>query len=104
MESVESLLEFTKTCMVELHYRYVRKRELQKKLNLRGKMNILEEYCKVNKMRVNKERTEILIFQGGRPKKDLSISCENVPLEIVNSFNYFGVTFSSSKNVTSSFP
>lgn len=64
--------------------------------DLRRKISRLEEYFKANKMKVNKEKSKILIFQGGRPKKDLSFKCEKVPLEIVSTFSYLGVTFSSS--------
>lgn len=57
--------------------------ELQKKLD------ILHEYC-------NRNRLTVLVFRkGGILPRDMKFYYDNVELQIVNTFPYLGIVFSS---------
>ncbi|XP_063436930.1 uncharacterized protein LOC134718363 [Mytilus trossulus] len=53
-----------------------------------------ESYCDVWKMKVNVDKTKIMIFCNGRQPADLKFNYGNTELEIVNEFNYLGIYFS----------
>ena len=60
---------------------------------LQREINIFSDYCKIWKLKVNTEKTKIVIFSKGRlPAYDFKIN--NEALEVVKEFNYLGVTFS----------
>ena len=62
--------------------------ELQKSLH------IFENYCYKWKLKINTEKTEVIIFSYGRLNKDLHFYLNNTELEILNEFRYLGVQFS----------
>mgnify|MGYP003897552265 CR=1 FL=1 len=63
-------------------------------------INSLASYCNVNGLKINIEKTKILIFHKGRlPKCQFTLN--GAELEIVNEFKYLGFTFSSQLSFTS---
>ncbi|XP_008486165.1 uncharacterized protein LOC103522856, partial [Diaphorina citri] len=66
------------------------------KAELQKMLNSLEKYCEENKMIVNEKKTKIVIFRrGGRIKDSDVLYYKHKKLEIVSTFNYLGVSFSS---------
>lgn len=65
---------------------------------LKEMMTVLQEYCNIKGLSVNTQKTKIVVFRKGGP---VPTSVENLPLnghpiEVVDSYSYLGVTFSSS--------
>lgn len=59
---------------------------------LQRQLNSLEKYCNLWKLKVNIEKTKILIFGKRRVKKDkYNFTYSNKSLEIVDTFKYLGV-------------
>lgn len=67
-------------------------------VDAQDKMNILEEYCSENDLIVNTEKTLIIPFHDGRPKKLKSIYYKKKPIKYEKIANYLGVPFSASRN------
>ena len=57
------------------------------------KLNVWGEYCDDWKMKVNVNKTKIMVFGFGKLRQNLKFINKNVYIEIVNQFNYLGVTF-----------
>ncbi|KAI5739178.1 hypothetical protein M8J77_015968 [Diaphorina citri] len=67
------------------------------KIDLQKKLETLKEFCQENFLILNTDKTKIMIFRrGGRPRREDVFFFDSHPLEIVNTFTYLGVTFSSS--------
>lgn len=67
--------------------------------DLRSKLLALNEYCELKGLTVNVEKTKVMIFKkgGGRLKKsERNFVYRDKPLEIVNTFEYLGITISRS--------
>ena len=63
---------------------------------LQSSLDTLEQYCKRWKLTVNTSKTRVMIFQkGGRLPSNLVFTYEEHQLEIVKSFKYLGVVFST---------
>lgn len=66
-------------------------------IDLRNKLKILEEYCLVVGMTVNKDKTKIVVFRAGGRLPGLKDFCyRGEKIEILNSYTYLGVPFSTS--------
>jgi len=66
--------------------------------DLQLQLNAFGEYCEAWKMKVNVDKTKVLIFGYGRLCQDLNFSYKNADIEIVKQFNYLGVTFTKTCN------
>ena len=69
------------------------------KENLQLSLNILENYCKRWKLKVNTRKTKVMVFRkGGRLRDNISfytVYYDEAELEIVNKFVYLRVTFTT---------
>lgn len=62
-----------------------------------NKLRILQNYCEINDLTVNKKKTKVVIFHKGRSgniKQRLLFHYNDSPLEIVSDYKYLGITFS----------
>lgn len=62
--------------------------------NLQLLLDKFHSYCDVWKMKVNVEKTKIVICSNGRQPKNLSFTYDNSVIDIVQEFNYLGIYFS----------
>ena len=63
---------------------------------LQQSLNNLKDYCQKWKLKVNVEKTKVVIFKkGGRINRDEHLYYDGEILEIVSCFNYLGIVFSS---------
>ena len=59
-------------------------------------LNLLSEYCTSWKLKVNATKTKVLIFRkGGTLQRNLVFMYEDQPIEIVKSFKYLGIVFTT---------
>ena len=66
------------------------------KENLQLSRNILENCCKRWKLKVNTQKTKVMVFRkGGRLRDNISFYYDGAELKIVNKFVYLGVTFTT---------
>ena len=56
-------------------------------------LNTFGGYCVNWKMRVNANKTNVMVFWFGRLRQNFKLTNENVDIELNNQFNYIGVTF-----------
>ena len=64
------------------------------KKNLQLSLNILENYCYRWKLKVDTQKTKVMVFRkGGRLRDNISFYYDGAELEIVNKFVYLGVIF-----------
>jgi len=54
---------------------------------LQNCLNDFGEYCKTWKLKINKDKTKVIIF-GSRQNRNFSFKIDNTSLEIVNSYKY----------------
>ncbi|KAI5703877.1 hypothetical protein M8J76_001061 [Diaphorina citri] len=67
-----------------------------KEEELQKMLNVLEEYCNLNKLEVNVEKTKIVVFRRkGKLRSNLKFHYRQIPVEIVPSYVYLGVIFTS---------
>ncbi|KAI5693940.1 hypothetical protein M8J75_008201 [Diaphorina citri] len=67
------------------------------KSDLQRKINALREYCCDNDLKINTQKTKVVVFRkSGRLSKDDKFTYEGEELEVVRDFVYLGVKFSSS--------
>ena len=58
--------------------------------------NILEQYCNQWKLKLDKNKTKIIVFRkGGLLRRNLTFYYDNNELEVVSSFTYLGIVFTS---------
>ena len=63
---------------------------------LQYNLDILGEYCKQWKLKVNINKTKVLIFRkGGRVPRNLEFLYDDATIEIVNQFTYLGIVFTT---------
>ena len=63
---------------------------------LQYNLDILGEYCKQWKLKVNINKTKVLIFRkGGRVPRNLEFLYDDAAIEIVNQFTYLGIVFTT---------
>lgn len=68
-------------------------------VDLRRKLGTLKEYCDKNGLTINSSKTKIVVFRNGGvvPKhKNFYLNHNSDLIEIVNSYTYLGIPFSSS--------
>ena len=59
-------------------------------------LNLLQAYCLRWKLKVNTNKTKIMIFKkGGRNRNDLVFTYDGLEVEIVNKFTYLGIVFTT---------
>ena len=64
--------------------------------DLQKALSVLEEYCMRWKLKVNTDKTKIMIFRkGGRTPNNINFIYKNESIEIVNKFCYLGIVFTS---------
>ena len=64
-------------------------------------LNILQNYCKRWKLKVNTQKTKVMVFKkGGRLQYNISFYYDGAELEIVSKFVYLGVTFTGYRCVS----
>ena len=68
------------------------------KEDLQRQINVLSEFCADWKLKVNVQKSKIVIFSKGRMPQNLSFYYDGLKLEIVKEFSYLGVLFSRSGN------
>ena len=68
------------------------------KEDLQIQLNMLSEYCTDWKLKVNVQKSKIVIFSKGRMPQNINFYYDGVELEIVKEFSYLGVLFSRSGN------
>ena len=56
--------------------------------DLQAQLNIFGKYCDNWKLKINVDKTKILIFSRGRPLLNVNFSLNGSKIEIVNEFNY----------------
>ncbi len=67
---------------------------------LQKSLKKLEDYCLVNKIKVNVKKTKIMIFnKGGRSCKIKPFSLAYMEIEQVNHFNYLGFHITPNLNI-----
>ena len=61
---------------------------------LQSHLNLLYEYCQSWGLKVNTEKTKIMVFRkGGNLKSTENWEHNGTPIEVVNDFNYLGTVF-----------
>lgn len=68
----------------------------ESKEDLQKQLDNLYTFCELWKLKVNIDKTKIVIFSRGRLPDNLSFRYDNIVLEIVNEFNYLGLTLARS--------
>jgi hypothetical protein len=66
--------------------------------DLQVQLNAFGEYCDNWKMKVNVNKTKIMVFGFGKLRQNLKFTYKNVDIEIVKQFNYLGVIFTKTCN------
>ncbi len=64
--------------------------------DLQSQLDALYSYCQVWKLKVNVDKSKIVIFSKGRMPNNMIFNYNDIPLDIVNEFTYLGVLFSRS--------
>ena len=67
--------------------------------DLQVQLNAFGEYCDNWKMKVNVNKTKIMVFGFGKLRQNLKFTYKNVDIEIVKQFNYLGVIFTKTCNL-----
>ena len=69
----------------------------QSVVGLQKMINCLSEYCKTFNMKINVDKTKIMVFRnGGRPSKKEVWYLDGNKVEVVSKFKYLGLKFSNS--------
>ena len=66
--------------------------------DLQTQLDAFYEYCNLWKLKVNADKTKVVVFGNGRLPQNLSFSYDNLNLEIVKKFNYLGIIFTRTGN------
>ncbi|CAB0010777.1 unnamed protein product, partial [Nesidiocoris tenuis] len=59
-------------------------------------LSALKDYCDENALQVNSAKTKVLVCQRGGPRPKYSFFYDGAAVEVVNRFNYLGVSFATS--------
>lgn len=62
--------------------------------DLQKSLHIFENYCYKWKLKINTEKTKVIIFSQGRLNTNLHFHLNNTELEILKEFRYLGIQFS----------
>ena len=69
----------------------------QSVIGLQKMINCLSEYCETFNMKINVDKTKIMVFRkGGRPSKKEVWHLDGNKVEVVSKFKYLGLKFSNS--------
>jgi hypothetical protein len=77
--------------MIRLHYK-------KSESDLQAQLDAFHEYCLTWKLKVNIDKTKIVIFGSGRTPHNLSFKYNGSEIEVVKNFNYHGIIFSKTGN------
>ena len=66
--------------------------------DLQTQLDAFYEYCNLWKLKVNADKTKVMVFGNGRLPQNLSFSYDNLNLEIVKNLNYLGIIFTRTGN------
>ena len=55
------------------------------------KLNSFQDYCSIWKLKVNTDKSKVMVFSRGKLPRNLNFSLNGEKLEIVNSLNYLGI-------------
>ncbi len=66
--------------------------------DLQNQLNSFQDYCSVWKLKVNTDKSKVMVFSRGKLPRNLNFSLNGEKLEIVNSFNYLGIELSRTGN------
>ena len=69
--------------------------------NLQRCLNDLQSYCKKWKLKVNSEKTKVIVFSKRKMKVKPVIELDGLILEVVDEFKYLGVQFKFNTNFKS---
>ena len=69
--------------------------------DLQTQLDAFYEYCNMWKLKVNADKTKVMVFGNRRLPQNVSFSYDNLNLEIVKNFNYLGIIFTRTGNVRS---
>ena len=62
--------------------------------SLQKLLNEFENYCKLNKLRINKDKSKIIVFRkGGYLAKHEKWILDGSKMDVVNQYNYLGIAF-----------
>ena len=61
--------------------------------DLQKYLDTLNEYCNIFYLKINTSKTKIFIFSRGKLKNIASFKFADMKLDVVNDYNYLGVTF-----------
>ena len=66
--------------------------------DLQNQINAFHEYCRLWKLRINVNKTKVLVFGSRRLPQNLKVECNDLNIEIVYEFNYLGIVFTKTDN------
>ena len=66
--------------------------------DLQKQIDAFYEYCRLWKLRVNVDKTKVLVFGSRRLPQNLKFDCNGLNIEIVYEFNYLGIVFTKTGN------
>jgi hypothetical protein len=67
-----------------------------------NQLNDFNDFCKKWKLKVNAEKSKVLVFSNGRLPANLKFTYNNRDLERVPNFSYLGIAFSKSGSFNTS--
>ena len=62
------------------------------------KLNSFQDYCSIWKLKVNTDKSKVMVFSRGKLPRNFNFSLNGEKLEIVNSLNYLGIELSRTGN------
>jgi hypothetical protein len=66
----------------------------ESKEDMLNQLNDFNDFCKKWKLKVNAEKSKVLVFSNGRLPANLKFTYNNRDLERVQNFSYLGIAFS----------
>ena len=74
----------------------------ESKEDMLNQLTVFNDFCKKWKLKVNAEKSKVLVFSNGRLPANLKFTYNNRDLEIVPNDSYLGITFSKSGSFNTS--
>jgi hypothetical protein len=66
--------------------------------DVQNQLNSFQDYCSIWKLKVNTDKSKVMVFSRGKLPRNLNFSLNGEKLEIVNSLNYLGIELSRTGN------
>ena len=66
--------------------------------DLQNQLNSFQDYCSIWKLKVNTDKSKVMVFSRGKLPRNLNFSLNGEKLEIVNGLNYLGIELSRTGN------